>query len=87
MQEGLQLSLYGVGITFLTLGALILLIRALVWLGGSETPSAPQGEAEPSEAEHTAAIAAAWWYLNQQTRGQLGQRLTEKPGPWWKQQP
>lgn len=83
ISAGLQLSLYGIGITFLTLGALVLMIHALLWLANGPEETEPEEAPASTEAEHTAAIAAAWVYLNQERPQHLGARLREKPGPWW----
>ena len=84
MGEGLRLGIYGIGITFLTLGALIVLIRGLVWLANGPQQAATEENPpdEPPSSEQVAAIAA-WWYLNQKSQPPLGARLTEKPGRWW----
>ncbi len=85
MRQGLLLSIYGVGVTFLVLGVLIVLIRVLLVLFPAVRPGEGVGEEAGSleEEAHAAAVAAAWWYLNQGKDRGLGDRLTEEQGPWW----
>jgi Na+-transporting methylmalonyl-CoA/oxaloacetate decarboxylase gamma subunit len=86
-EQGLFISLLGIGITFLALAALIVLIHILHLVFGSRTimeRDAPiTTTMEIATDDRAIAIAAAWWYIQQKNRGSLGKRLEDTPGGWW----
>ena len=86
--QGLLISVLGMGITFTTLGVLILLIRLLrlVFPAENQAPLEVQSSMpDEVEAERRAAVFAALWYWqNQQTRSpNLGRRLEQPQSQWW----
>lgn len=87
INQGLTISLFGIGITFLVLILVILLIRLIVYLFPAKrtprTAAVEQTSADPN-IPHVVAFAAAWW-LNQRKDPDLGRRLEEPPGRWWTQ--
>jgi Na+-transporting methylmalonyl-CoA/oxaloacetate decarboxylase gamma subunit len=87
LQQGLTISLLGIGITFLALAALILLINLLHFIFRSQQreESVQHSTAVDSERqdEYAIAIAAAWWYLQRKKGAGLGKRLENIPGKWW----
>lgn len=89
IRQGVLLSVYGIGVTFVVLGALIILIRVLrSAFPATKAGDEPAEDPDPAEEEaHAAAVAAAWWYLNQPGNSGLGARLEEGRGPWWDKNP
>lgn len=88
IRQGVLLSVYGIGVTFVVLGALILLIRVLLSaFPVTEAEEHPTEDPYPAEEEAHVAVAAAWWYLNQPGNSGLGTRLEEGRGPWWDKNP
>lgn len=80
---GITLSLMGISITFLALGALILLIVLLRALFPSKTPdTAEESNSQVDPVKSAVAIAAAWWYLRNKKASSLGQVLEQPPGNW-----
>jgi Na+-transporting methylmalonyl-CoA/oxaloacetate decarboxylase gamma subunit len=87
---GLQLSLYGIVITFLALGLLILLISLLQALFPAKVqePSAAadtlleDGAGDPDA--RLVALTAAWWYWQKKKSSSLGQQLEKGPGKRWR---
>ena len=80
---GITLSLMGISITFLALGALILLIVLLRALFPPKIPdAAEESNSEVDPVKDTVAIAAAWWYLRNKKASSLGQVLEQPPGHW-----
>jgi len=80
---GITLSLMGISITFLALGALILLIVILRVLFPSKIQdAAEESNPEVDSIKSTVAIAAAWWYLRKKKASSLGQVLEQPPGNW-----
>ena len=73
----------GISITFLALGALILLIVLLRALFPSKTPdAADENNPDVDPVKGAVAIAAAWWYLHNKKASSLGQVLEQPPGQW-----
>jgi Na+-transporting methylmalonyl-CoA/oxaloacetate decarboxylase gamma subunit len=84
INQGLLISLYGIGITFLVLASVILLIKFLLALFPAKTTAVVQ-EAETKtdpNIPHVVAFAAAWWQAQRRDKS-LGRRLQEPPGKWW----
>jgi Na+-transporting methylmalonyl-CoA/oxaloacetate decarboxylase gamma subunit len=80
---GITLSLMGISITFLALGALILLIVLLRALFPPKIPdAAEESNPEVDPVKSAVAIAAAWWYLRNKKASSLGQVLEQPPGNW-----
>lgn len=79
---GITLSLMGISITFLALGALILLIVLLRALFPSRIPEAQEKTADVDSVGQTVAMAAAWWYLRNKKPYSLGKILEQPPGRW-----
>jgi Na+-transporting methylmalonyl-CoA/oxaloacetate decarboxylase gamma subunit len=86
LSQGLSLTLWGVGITFLALGLLILIIYILRWLYPPEKNPFKADESEEKRREMAAAIAVAVSLLEHQgKRNQDLGRVLEKPrGRWWR---
>lgn len=83
---GLTISLYGIGITFLALGAVILLIKLLLWLFPAKTTGKTSQFTSPDEdpnISHVVAFAAAWWSQRQPVDHSLGANLESPHGNWW----
>jgi Na+-transporting methylmalonyl-CoA/oxaloacetate decarboxylase gamma subunit len=93
INQGLQLSLYGITITFLALGILILVISLLQVIfpvkrhvqETAERPAEPEPEVE-TEDDHSrrVALAAAWWYWQKKRSSSLGKQLEQGPGKRWR---
>jgi len=88
---GLQLSLFGLLITFMALGILILVISLLQLLFPSrtneeESSQQPHEEsmAEGDPHERLVALTAAWWYWQQKRSSSLGKQLEKDPGKRWR---
>jgi Na+-transporting methylmalonyl-CoA/oxaloacetate decarboxylase gamma subunit len=90
---GLQLSLYGIVITFLALGLLILVISLLQVLFPAKAQeqattavSADSPLADEAEDPNTqlAVLAAAWWYWQKKRSSSLGEQLEKGPGKRWR---
>jgi hypothetical protein len=83
---GLEISLYGIGITFLVLAVVILLIKLILFLFPAKPAASPPAKPEEIPADpnipHVVAFAAAWW-LKQKKDPSLGERLEKPPGKWW----
>ena len=79
---GITLSIMGISITFLALGALILLIVILRALFPYKIPVVQEKPDEPNSVGQVVAIAAAWWYLRNKKNDSLGQILEQPPGQW-----
>lgn len=86
LNQGLVLTLWGVGITFLALGLLILIIYILRWLWPPEVNPFKAEESEEKHREMAAAIAVVVSLLeHEKTRSQDLGRILEKPrGRWWR---
>jgi Na+-transporting methylmalonyl-CoA/oxaloacetate decarboxylase gamma subunit len=86
ISQGLTLTLWGVGITFLALGLLILIIFILRWLWPPEVNPFKADESEEKRREIAAAIAVAVSLLkHEEKRAQdLGRVLEEPRGRWWR---
>lgn len=85
LNQGITISLLGIGITFLALAVLIGLIHLLQFLfkpGESDPFEVDESEIDENEEQRAVAIAAAWWYLNQKRAGSLGKLLERPPGRW-----
>ena len=85
--QGLLISLLGMGITFATLGVLILLIHLLRLVFPAKNPEPLEKQPampDDAEAERRAAVFAALWYWqSEQARSpELGRRLEHQPGAW-----
>jgi Na+-transporting methylmalonyl-CoA/oxaloacetate decarboxylase gamma subunit len=101
LQQGLQLSLVGIAVTFSALGLLILII-VLLQRFFNEPPASAGGarqnkagetdvmgyDASPPDAEIAAAIAIAIEHFSglQAESAGLGTALAHGPGPWWHRQ-
>lgn len=93
INQGLQLSLYGITITFLALGILILVISLLQVISPvkrhvqetAERPTEPEPEVEADD-DHSrrVALAAAWWYWQKKRSSSLGKQLEQGPGKRWR---
>jgi len=93
IDQGLQISLYGITITFLALGLLILVISLLQVIfpakqhmrETAERPAEPRPEVEVDD-DHTrlVALTAAWWYWHQKRSSSLGKQLEQGPGKRWR---
>lgn len=90
---GLQISAYGVLITFLVLGLLILvmiLLRGLFSPPLQENEAAampediPTGDLEEDPTSRLAALTAAWWYWQKKRSSNLGKQLEKGPGKRWR---
>ena len=88
---GLQLSLYGIVITFLALGLLILVITLLqVFFPAPQkeeetTPVSAESVPESKDSKHrVVALAAAWWYWQNKRSSDLGKQLETGPGKRWR---
>ncbi len=89
---GIQLSIYGIVITFLSLGALILVILLLrmVFPSPQEKEAARAGTEFPSDDSsedqnaRLAALTAAWWYWQKKRSSSLGKQLEQGPGKRWR---
>ncbi|MBG7610195.1 MAG: hypothetical protein IZT55_04935 [Anaerolineae bacterium] len=80
---GITLSLMGITITFLALGALILLIVLLRAMFPSKAPAIKESTRTDIDLDsRAAAIAAAWWYLHNKKADSLGTILEQPPGQW-----
>jgi len=90
---GLQISFYGITITFLALGLLILVISLLQVIfpvkkhvqEAAEWPAEPEPEVEADD-DHTrlVALTAAWWYWHNKRSSSLGRQLEQGPGKRWR---
>ncbi len=83
LETGIQLSIYGIGITFAALLGLIGVIGLLNWLFRAGEKSILNAESEGQEDERVVAVLAASWYLSQKGRGSLGKSLEMPRGKWW----
>lgn len=84
--QGLTISLFGIGITFLALSTVILLIKFLLWVfpvkSSKNLPATPSSQ-DDENIVHVVAFAAAW-YTNQPTKSSsLGKNLEKAHGNWW----
>jgi Na+-transporting methylmalonyl-CoA/oxaloacetate decarboxylase gamma subunit len=86
ISEGLVISLWGVGITFIALGLLILIIFILRWLWPPEINPFKPEESEEKRREIAAAIAVAVSLLERGDRisADLGHVLEGPRGRWWR---
>jgi Na+-transporting methylmalonyl-CoA/oxaloacetate decarboxylase gamma subunit len=85
--QGLLISLYGIGITFLVLAVVILLIKLILFLFPDRIQAAipeQQDNASDPNIPHVVAFAAAWWHSQRKDQS-LGQNLEKPPGKWWHQ--
>ena len=91
--QGLQLSLYGITITFLALGILILVISLLqvIFPAKKHVQEATEWHAEPepeveTDDDHSrrVALTAAWWYWQKKRSSSLGKQLEQGPGKRWR---
>jgi hypothetical protein len=80
-----MLSLWGVGITFIALGMLILIIFILRWIYPPEKNPFAADESEEKRRELAAAIAVAVSLLEsgESDRAVLGEILEKPRGRWW----
>jgi len=90
---GLQLSLFGIVITFLALGLLILVIALLQVLfpaPNQEEETPPVSAETPLEEQgpdtRLAALTAAWWYWQNKRSSSLGKQLEKGPGKRWRKE-
>lgn len=86
INQGLLISAYGIGITFLVLFAVILLIKLILLLFPSRplpSPDVTEVESGDPNIPHVVAFAAAWWQQRSKTNPSLGKRLENPPGKWW----
>jgi Na+-transporting methylmalonyl-CoA/oxaloacetate decarboxylase gamma subunit len=85
LNQGLILTLWGVGITFLALGLLILIIYILRRLWPPEVNPFKADESQEKRREMAAAIAVAVSLLEYQGKRNrdLGRVLEEPHGRWW----
>jgi hypothetical protein len=85
LSQGLILSLWGVGITFIALGMLILIIFALRWFYPPEKNPFAADESEEKRRELAAAIAVAVSLLEsgESDKARLGEALEKPRGRWW----
>jgi Na+-transporting methylmalonyl-CoA/oxaloacetate decarboxylase gamma subunit len=88
---GLQLSLFGIVITFLALGLLILVIALLQVLFPApkqEEETSPVSAEPPLEEKgpdaRVVALTAAWWYWQNKRSSSLGKLLEKGPGKRWR---
>ena len=95
INQGLQLSFYGITITFLALGLLILVISLLqVIFPVKKQPQEAAKQPVDSEPEVEAgdnvnrsrlvALAAASWYWQKKRSSSLGKQLEQGPGKRWR---
>jgi Na+-transporting methylmalonyl-CoA/oxaloacetate decarboxylase gamma subunit len=86
LSQGLILSLWGVGITFLALGMLILTIFILRWIYPPEKNPFAADESEEKRRELAAAIAVAVSLLESGERASavLGEILEKPRSRWWR---
>ncbi|MEN8242432.1 MAG: OadG family protein [Chloroflexota bacterium] len=83
---GLTISMFGIGITFLALTAIILLIKFLLWIFPAKPEKQPtQGITSDLDLNiaHVAAFAAAWWSRQEPANSSLGDNLEKAHGNWW----
>ena len=83
LENGIQLSIYGIGVTFAALLGLIGVIGVLNWLFRARENSDLNIESEDREDERVVAVLAASWYLSQKRSGSLGESLEVPRGKWW----
>ena len=93
IDQGLQLSFYGITITFLALGLLILVISLLQVIfpvkkhaqEAVEQPAEPEPEVEAND-DHSrlVVLTAAWWYWQKKRSSSLGKQLEQGPGKRWR---
>lgn len=92
--QGLEVSLLGLGITFLALGVFILIMVVLQKFFPGKEEAAEEQPAEEAvvaveiadaseEGAIIAAIAAAVAYARRSGRGRLGETLAQARGNWW----
>ena len=93
MGQGLQLSIYGIVITFLALGLLILVITLLQVFFPSrieekemiEVADEPlSDESGEDQNSRLVALTAAWWYWQNKPSSSLGKQLEKGPGKRWR---
>ena len=84
--QGLTLTLWGVGITFIALGLLILIIFILRWLWPPEVNVFKPDESEEKRREIAAAIAVAVSLCEYEDKmsQDLGRGLEAPRGRWWR---
>ena len=90
---GLQISLFGIVITFLALGLLILVMVLLqVFFPSpkqdeetSPVPAEPPLEEQGPDAR-VVALTAAWWYWQNKRSSSLGKQLEKGPGKRWRKE-
>jgi Na+-transporting methylmalonyl-CoA/oxaloacetate decarboxylase gamma subunit len=84
INQGLLISLYGIGITFLVLACVILLIKLILALFPAKTTVVAQTAEASTDPNipQVVAFAAAWWQSQRKDQS-LGRRLQEPPGKWW----
>lgn len=85
LSQGLMLSLWGVGITFLALGMLIFIILILRWIYPPEKNPFAADESEEKRHELAAAIAVAVSLLEsgESDLAKLGEVLEKPRSRWW----
>jgi Na+-transporting methylmalonyl-CoA/oxaloacetate decarboxylase gamma subunit len=84
--QGLTISLFGIGITFLALSTVILLIKFLLWIFPAKSTKdlfAGASSKEDENIAHVVAFAAAWWSQQQASSSSLGENLEKPRGRWW----
>jgi Na+-transporting methylmalonyl-CoA/oxaloacetate decarboxylase gamma subunit len=93
IDQGLQVSIYGIVITFLALGVLILVVTLLQAIFPSrlqeketiEMKSEPLVEGSEEEQDsRLVALTAAWWYWQNKKSSSLGKQLEKGPGKRWR---
>ena len=95
INQGLQLSFYGITITFLALGLLILVISLLQVIfpvkkqpqeaAKQPVDSKPEVEAgDDGNRSRLVALAAASWYWQKKRSSSLGKQLEQGPGKRWR---